>query len=105
MKQGKLTNKQLKAIKGYIETGTLLGAASYVGEYKNDNSARASVHRLLNVPQVELVLTEELNKLGFDAVEIAKKLKDMTRAEKTVIISHKGKVLIFSFPDFWKPAI
>ncbi len=92
MPKRKLTPKRLLALRGYIETGTLLGAASFIGHYKNNNSAMASVHRILNEPDVQEAMAEALYKRGMDVEKIAENLVELTEAEEIRFFSKDGIV-------------
>ena len=87
-----MTPKQWRAYQGYMATGTLQGAASYVGEYRNKNSAEAAAHRLLHEPAVQHAMAKAMREAGLDEEFLAKNLKKLIEATKTIFFHHKGKI-------------
>ena len=92
MSELQMTPKQWRAYQGYMATGTLLGAASYVGKYKNKNSAEAAAHRLLHEPAVQSAMAKALREAGLDEDFVAKNLKKLAEATKTLFFHYKGKI-------------
>jgi phage terminase small subunit len=93
----KITPHQAAIANAYIKCGNITDAGMETGHYSSRESAASSASEILRRPEVQNALQSEMNKLGFGAAAIAKKLQASSDAEKAIAIPKDARLV--NVPD------
>ena len=90
----KLTTKQRKFVKEYLDTGNASLAVKNSYEVKNDATARSIGSENLTKPNIQLTILEALDEQGLTSNHLASKVAELVNAQRRTTVIRNGEVEI-----------
>ncbi len=88
----KLSVKERKSLKAYVEEGSYKKAGMKITPYKTEAAAVSSVYGIIKKPNVSARMSQIFDSIGLTEHQIAQDIKRLTRAKKKTYFSKDGIV-------------
>ncbi len=88
----KLTTKQRKFVRGYLDTGNASLAVKNSYKIKNDATARAIGSENLTKPNIQQTIMEALDAQGLTNNHLAGKVAELVNAQRKITILRNGEL-------------